>query len=65
MTNPVEMDLFEKSGYYQIKNCVVTSEDKKSVTFTADITGNIPYLEELLQGEIGKKVTLINRNSSL
>lgn len=65
MTKSVDMDLFEASGFYQVKNSKIIQEDNKSVTIEADIKGDIKHLEGIITEDLGKKVILVKRNSSL
>lgn len=58
-----DCEIFDAAGYHAIKNSKEISRDKKQVTYEADITGDVKYLEEYLEAETGKKTNLIPRSS--
>lgn len=63
--NGCDCEVFDAAGYHAIHNSKEIARTKRDVTYEGDITGDIPYLEEYLTQEYGKKVILIKRDSSL
>jgi len=59
--NGCDQEIFDAKGYFAIKNSREIARDKKCVTYEADITGDIAYLEELITAETGKKTILVQR----
>jgi hypothetical protein len=60
--NGCDQEVFDAAGYHAIHNSKEIARDKKTITFEGDIKGDIPYLEEMLTAEYGKKVILVQRS---
>ncbi len=62
--NSIDIEIFEGLGYSWVKNSKKIAEDKRTITFEADIQGGVKYLESYIQNDLGtpKRIIIIPTN---
>jgi len=62
--NSIDMEIFEGLGYSWVKNSKKIAEDKRTITFEAEIQGGVKYLESYIQNDLGtsKQIIIIPTN---
>ena len=57
--NSIDMEIFEGSDFFWVKDSKKIVEDKRTITFEAKIKGDVTYLEKYIQNDLGTPKQII------
>lgn len=57
--NSIDIEIFEGLGYSWVKNSRKIAEDKRTITYEAEIQGDVNYLQSYIKNDLGSQKDII------